>query len=218
MISKRTIDFLKELKQNNNREWFLANKKRYEAASKDFAAFVEKLLAGICSFDNRMTAVTAKECIFRINRDIRFSADKSPYKTHFGAYMAPGGRKDMTAGYYMHVEPGKSFIAGGCYMPPTDMLDKIRKEIAWNYKDFLKITNNKNFKKYFKELEGDKLKKAPRGFDPEHEAIEVLKFKSFIVSGELKNKELSNPRAEELVVKICKANYPLIQFLRQASE
>lgn len=218
MIAKSTIDFLKELKRNNNRDWFIANKKKYEAASGDFFAFTEQLLAGISSFDGRMKAVTAKDCIFRINRDIRFSADKSPYKTHFGAYMAPGGRKDMTAGYYMHLEPGQSFIAGGCYMPPTAMLEKIRKEIAWNYKDFLKITKNKTFKKNFQGFEGEKLKKPPRGFDPDHEAIELLKHKSFIVSSELSNSMLIVAGAEKTVTGICKSIYPLNEFLRQATE
>jgi uncharacterized protein (TIGR02453 family) len=218
MLAKSTIDFLKDLKDNNNRDWFTANKKRYEAASKDFKVFVEKLLAGIASFDGSMKMATAKDCIFRINRDVRFSADKSPYKTAFGANMAPGGRKDTTSGYYLHLEPGKSFIAGGCYMPPSDLVEKIRKEIAWNYNDFKKILENKEFKKVYGQLEGEKLKRPPKGFDPDHPAIEILKHKSFIVSHEMPITKLTKAGAEEEILNLCRVLLPLNTFMRQTAK
>ena len=218
MLAKSTIDFLKDLRNNNNREWFTANKKRYEAASADFREFITSLLAGLSSFDDKMKMVTAKECIFRINRDVRFSNDKSPYKSNFGANMAPAGRKDMLSGYYLHVEPGKSFLGGGCYMPPADVLEKIRKEIAWNYKDFRKIINSKTFKDVYSDLDGEKLKKAPKGFDADHPAIEILKHKSFIATKEINTSMLTKQGAKEELLKMFKALKPLNNFVRMATE
>ena len=217
MLQKSTIQFLRDLKNNNNREWFQDNKKHYQAALADFTNFVEQLLAGISKFDSSMKMVKAKECIFRINRDVRFSADKSPYKTNFGANMAPGGRKDMISGYYIHVEDPKSFYGGGCYMPPADVLDKIRKEIAWNYKDFKKIIENKKFIEEFKNLDGDKLKKAPKGFDPDDPAIEILKHKSFIAMKEVSAAGLTKNTANEQVLVAFKALKPLNDFMRHAT-
>jgi uncharacterized protein (TIGR02453 family) len=124
MISQSTIHFLADLKVNNNRDWFNANRIRYENSRSEYFAFVNQLIAGIKHFDHSIGTLEAKECTFRINRDIRFSPNKEPYKTNMGAYMARGGRKSPYAGYYFHLEPGASFVSGGIYMAPPENIKK----------------------------------------------------------------------------------------------
>ena len=181
MLHKSSLDFLKKLKKNNNREWFNANKKLYEDAKYDFEIFVFELIQKIAEFDESVSGLEPKNCIFRIYKDVRFSKDKSPYKTNMGAFICKGGRKNNAAGYYIHLSPGECFLAGGLYMPMPDKLLDVRNRIASNYKAFVKIVQDKEFKKYYGELwQGDKLKTAPKGFDKEHPAMEYLKLKSFI--------------------------------------
>ena len=127
---KRTIiNFLKDLEQNNNREWFQANKVHYDTAKAEFETFINSLIPAIAKFDDSVKLITAKECIFRIFRDVRFAKDKSPYKTNFGAFIAKGGRKNHGPGYYFHLQPGECFLSGGVWMPSPDIMKKIRQEI-----------------------------------------------------------------------------------------
>jgi uncharacterized protein (TIGR02453 family) len=137
MVKKTTLEFLSDLTDNNQREWFEANKKRYEAAKKDVAALVGELISGITSFDGNLAGLEAKDTLFRIFRDVRFSHDKSPYKNNMGAWMARGGRKSLFAGYYLHIEAGdKSFLAGGSYMPEAPVLKAIREAVDYQPEDF----------------------------------------------------------------------------------
>jgi uncharacterized protein (TIGR02453 family) len=214
-INKSTLDFLKELKMNNNREWFLNNQATYKAAKGNFEAFVQEVIKGVCEFDPILKGLEAKNCIFRINRDVRFTNDKSPYKTNFGAFIVRGGKKngDRYAGYYIHIDPEGSFIAGGAYMPPSPWLSAIREKIDEQHEKFKKIINDKNFIKHFKELEGEKLKKPPKGYSSDNPNIELLKHKSYLVMSYVSDNQLTSPDYYNHVLDVMKAMKPLHDFL-----
>ncbi|RKS90442.1 uncharacterized protein (TIGR02453 family) [Flavobacterium limicola] len=182
MLSKETLQFLDDLKANNNRDWFLENKKRYEAFKKDYQQLVADLLDAMKPLDPSLEMLEVKNCTFRINRDIRFSKDKTPYKSHLGIWLSSGAKGLNRSGYYIHLEKGASFIAGGLYCPESDDLKKMRKEIAYFHDDLEAILEEKDFKREFGDFdrnEKDTLKNPPRGYDKEHPAIELLKLKSF---------------------------------------
>lgn len=217
MEFKIILDFLKKLKKNNNREWFTDNKKKFEAAKDAFEPAVERLLDGIGKFDKRIAEVTPKECIYRIYRDVRFSKDKTPYKTNFGAVMGEGGRKTTSAFYYIQIEPGdNSFIAGGLYMPEGEKLKKIRQEIDYNANDFKKILNKKSFKQYFPQIEGEKLKKAPKGYAPDDPNIELLKHKSYVVMHQFTDAQIMDDAFTKECIKMYKEMKPFNDFLHVA--
>lgn len=219
MLSKATFQFLKDLKANNNRDWFLANKDRFDTAKNEFEGFIEQLIKKIAEFDEEMEGVDAKKAIFRIYRDVRFSKDKSPYKTHFGAHISASSKKSEihnNAGYYIHVGDNESMLAGGAYMPPSDWLLNIRKEIAYNSGEFKKIIEKSDFKKYFGTLEGEKLVKAPKGFDPQHPDIEFLKMKSFLAVNKVGNEVVMSPDFMNYATLVFKAYAPFRKFLNEA--
>ncbi len=217
MIAKETLDFLKKLAKNNNREWFQANKKAFDAAQDNMTAFAGYLIGEIGKFDGEVANLDPKACVFRIYRDVRFSKDKSPYKVNLGAYISPGGRKSMQPGYYFHVQPNASFIAGGKHLPDGGECLKIRNAIAKNTAEFLKIVEKKSFRDAFGQMSGDKLKSAPKGFDPEHQAVEYLKLKEFMAFTELHDdKFLTSAEFPKHLVKTIKEMYPLVAFLRKA--
>lgn len=212
-MKKTTIDFLKNLSKNNNRDWFTENKKSYTEAHVDTINFVEELIDEIGKFDSEIAKLDAKKSLFRIYRDVRFSKDKSPYKTNFGAGLGMG-KGNKVAGYYLHIEPGKSFIAGGVYQPEPSVLKEIRKEVSMNGDEFLEIVNDKNFKKYFGELDqDDKLQKVPQGFEKDDKMADFLKLKNFVVLHYLKDEELFDKNAIQNFGKIYKAMKPLNDFL-----
>jgi uncharacterized protein (TIGR02453 family) len=214
-IKKSTLDFLTAIKCNNNRDWFIANRPMYLDARDNFETFVQKIIDEIVFFEPIMKGLEAKSCVFRINRDIRFSNDKSPYKSHFGAFIVQGGKKngDKFAGYYFHVEPGKSIMAGGAYTPPTPWLSAIREKISDRPDEFIKITDNKDFKKYFGEIDGDKLKTVPKGYPKDHPYIELLKFKSYLVVNEASDKKVLSKDFFDNVISVFRAMKPLNNFL-----
>ena len=217
MIQAETIEFLKKLAKNNNREWFQANKKAFDAAQDNMTAFAGYLIGEIGKFDDAVASIDPKSCVFRIYRDVRFSKDKSPYKVNLGAYISPGGRKSMQPGYYFHVQPGSSFIAGGKHMPDSGECLKIRTTISTNTAEFLKIVDKKSFRDAFGQLHGDSLKSAPKGFDADHKAVEYLKLKEFMSWTEFKSdKLLTTPDFPKQLVKLTKEMYPLVAFLRKA--
>jgi uncharacterized protein (TIGR02453 family) len=218
MLQQSTLHFLKQLNKNNNKPWFDENRKIYEQAKSDFVLFISGLIRTISSFDASLENLEAKKCIFRINRDVRFSKDKSPYKTNFGASLSAGGKKISIAGYYFHCEPGKSFLAGGFYMPEPDQLAKIRQEIDYNYDKWKKIIQDRSFKKFFPDgIEGiNILSRPPKGYDESNPAIEFLKMKCFIVSHPLTDKELTDKDLLKKSQQVYKAMWPLINFLNTA--
>jgi len=173
-------------------------------------------MSRISKFDPEIVGLDPKSCVFRIYRDVRFSKDKSPYKTNLGAFIALGGKKTMAPGYYFHIQPKMFFAAAGKHLPDAGELLKIRNAIAANTKDFLKIVEAKKFKDRFGGLDGERLSKPPKGFAPEAPAIEYLKLKSFTVSEEFAEKPATGKEYPKLLAESFKAAYPLIVFLRNA--
>lgn len=212
-----SLKFLKQLAKNNNKEWFDVNRKTYEVCKTEFETLVKSVIDKCTIFDNGLLNLEAKKCMFRINKDVRFSKDKSPYKTNMGASINPGGKKSMVPGYYIHIEPGKSFLAGGCYQPMPETLAAIRQEIDYNSAEFKKILSSKDFKSYFKELsQEDKLKTAPKGYDKNHPDKELLQHKHFIVMHHLKDEDVLNKNFPSYASKVFKAMLPLNLFLRRS--
>jgi uncharacterized protein (TIGR02453 family) len=220
MAFEKTSAFLKALKKNNNKEWFDKNKSKYLDAKEEFDVFVQSLITGLSKMDKKISPdLKAKDCVFRIYKDVRFSKDKTPYKTHFGAYFSPGGKKSSAAGYYVHFQPGGLFIAGGNWQPEPLQLQAIRQEIDYNGDKLVKILKSKPFSTYFKGLsDDDKLKTVPKGFDKEHKQIELLKLKSFVAVHEITDSKLKGNAFEKEVMAGFKAMLPLLEFLREASD
>jgi uncharacterized protein (TIGR02453 family) len=209
---KPTLDFLKALKRNNNRTWFQAHRAEYDEASRAFETFVGALIDELWPTEG-LGGLTPKDCIFRIHRDIRFSKDKTPYKTHMGAYIAPGGRKAMGIGYYVHVCPGDSMIAGGLHEPDPKRLDRFRQTIARDARPFKKIIEAKSFREYFGVVEGEKLKSAPRGYSKDHPEIELLRMKQVMVRRGIADRELLDSDVIRQIVKGFKRMKPFLVYL-----
>lgn len=220
MIQKSTIQFLKDLQKNNNRPWFETNRKIYEAAKADIENLVASLIPAIAKFDQPIGDLAIKDCTFRINRDVRFSKDKSPYKSNMAAYFSRGGKKANGAGYYFHCQPGNSYAAGGFYSPMPPELAKVRQEIDYSFAEWQKIVNNKTFKKYFvKGVEGmEVLSRPPKGYEADNPAIEYLKMKHFIVSKPFSDEELQSKNLVKDIAKVFETMKPMIDFLNQAIE
>lgn len=191
-ITSDNFEFLKELGLNNNREWFTENKKLYEANLKNIVVFADSLLAKMNEHDVLETP-TGKKSLFRIYRDVRFSKDKSPYKTHWSGSFRRATQL-RRGGYYFHIQPGnQSFIGGGFWEPNKEDLQRIREEIAADPSEMRQILSNPNFIKTFGALQGEQLKTAPKGFDKEHPAIDLLRYKQFIFSRNFTDKEVLQP-------------------------
>jgi uncharacterized protein (TIGR02453 family) len=216
MLAKETVDFLKKLDKSNNRDWFNANKDAFVSANDNIIAVTGDLIGRIAKFDPTVAGIDPKSCVFRIYRDVRFSKDKSPYKTNLGAFVAPGGKKAMLPGYYFHIQPGMFFSAAGKHMPDGSELLKIRNAIVSKTKEFLKIVEDKKFTKRFGEFDGDRLTKPPKGFPADHPAIEYLKLKSFTVTEEFSAKDAVSKDYPKMLAESFKAAYPLVEFLRRA--
>lgn len=216
MIESETIEFLKKLDKNNNRDGFNANKSAFIKANDNVIAVTGDLIGRISKFDAAVAGLDPKSCVFRIYRDVRFSKDKSPYKTNLGAFIAPGGRKAMSPGYYFHVQPKMFFSAAGKHMPDAGELLKIRTYIDKNAREFFKIVEVRKFLDRFGGFHGDRLSKPPKGFSADHPAIEYLKFKSFTVVEEFSEAEAASMDYPKLLADSFKAAYPLVTFLRNA--
>ena len=221
MLHPLTLKFLKDLKKHNNKAWFDANRAAYETAKIDFENFIQSLLERHGKNDADLTDLVARKCMFRINRDIRFSKDKSPYKTNFGASMDKGGKKSGLAGYYFHLEPGNSFVGGGLWMPAPDVVKKVRQEIDYCFDEFSKIVSAGKFKSLYGEFytgEGIKLSKVPQGFEKENPAAEFLKPKSWLVLKNLGNAELTSKDLLKKTANAFAVMQPFIKFLNRAVE
>lgn len=217
MISKNTFRFLKALSENNNREWFEKHKPEYQIIQSEFKDMLVELVVEMSKFDKTLQNVDVSKSIFRIYRDVRFSKDKTPYKTNMGAWINKGGKNSIYAGYYLHLQPGgNSFAAAGCYSPDAETLKKLRQEIDYSSGAFKKILNEKKLKQTFGELSDFKLKTNPKGYDPANPMIEYLKQKSFIVSKQMKDIEISKQDFIQSLSDIYKAAHPLVQFLNKA--
>ncbi len=216
MDLKIILNFLSQLKENNNRDWFKNNKISYEQAKTEFEKFVLELIQIANKYNPEIGFLNPKDCIFRIFRDVRFSKDKSPYKANFGAVIADGGRKSPFAGFYVHLEPDESFISGGVYMPESKNLKAIRTEIYENSGDYKKIINNTKFKKYFDEIYGEKLKNAPRDFPKDFADVELLKHKHYAVVHNVNNSFWDSKELFKQLSEIFGAVSPFNDFINKA--
>ena len=208
-----TLDFLGMLQAHNNREWFENNRAAYERARETFEIFVDRLIRDAGRIED-LKGVAARDCIFRIYRDVRFSKDKSPYKTNMAAMIVAGGRKSGRQGYYVHLAPhDESMIAGGLYMPSSEQIGKFRRAIARDAAPFKKIIGAREFKKYFGTLEPEKLKNAPLGFPRDHPEIELLKWKQVVVMHPLADEQVSAPDLVPYAVRVFKAMKPFLDYL-----
>ena len=209
--------FLEELKQNNNREWFNANKDWYLAVKAEHEAFVNRLIPALAKVDPEIDGLTAKDCIYRIYRDVRFSPNKEPYKTHIGAYMVKGGKKSPRAGYYVHIEPGNSLLSGGIWYPEPSLLKALRKDVYDNIDEFTGIVRDKKFQKYYT-LDGEKLKTVPQPFPKDFPEGEMLKYKSYTVTNNIPDTFLERVDAIEQIVERFALMQPFNRFLNYTVE
>ncbi len=215
---KEILEFLSKLSKNNTREWFAANKEEYQHAYAVFVEFIGLLIDKISVFDEDIATLEPKKCVFRIYRDVRFSNDKSPYKTNFGADISPQGRKSPFASYYLHIEPDNCFVAGGMYHPEVEILNRIRQEIDYNPDLIHSILEDPKFHKAFKELQGDKLKRPPKGYAADHPDVELLKHKDFIVFKKIQDKTVVGNGFLKVATDYYKLIKPLNDFLNMAIE
>ena len=220
MLQPSTIKFLKDLKKNNNKPWFDANRKRYEEAKADFTNFIQQVIDAHGKKDKTIAGIKAKDCLFRINRDIRFSKDKSPYKTNFGASINKGGRKAFsTAGYYFHLEPGQCFVGGGIYQPMPEELKKVRQEIDYNFNDFKKIIGSKKFKAFYGDLDKSSeflLSRVPKGYEADNPAADYLRLKSYIAFVQLSDADLTSKDLLKKTSEAFTVLQPLIDFINES--
>ena len=222
MFQPSTVTFLKELKKNNNKTWFDNHREKYISAKIDFENFVGKILTSVSAFDTDMKELQAKNCTFRINRDIRFSKDKTPYKTNMGASLNRGGKKSIFAGYYFHLEPGgNSFAGGGLWMPQAPELKKLRQEIDYCFPELKRILNSAAFKAQYTGLEmneGQMLVNIPKGYEKGNPASSFLKLKSFVATKKIPDALLTISGLTKEVVLAFKALMPLVKFMNRSME
>ncbi len=217
MDTHQILAFLKKLQVNNDKAWMDAHRDDYQAARASFVELISRLLRGLEAEDEGMRGLDSKKCLFRINRDIRFSKDKSPYKINFGAALSEGGRKSGNAAYYLHLQPhDESFIGGGIYQPPREVLAKVRQEIDYNSSELLRIASAPDFKGHFGAIQGDALKHAPKGYEPDHPNIELLKLKDYIVLRKLTDQEVTDAQFPERALAIFKTMIPFVHYLNVA--
>jgi uncharacterized protein (TIGR02453 family) len=214
----RMLRFLSELDKNNNRDWFHAHQPEFLEAKITFEKFVSQMIVRISQFDPHVKGVSASSSIFRIYRDTRFSNDKTPYKTNFGAHMCRGGKNSGDPGYYFHVQPGECFNSAGIYMPSSDKLKLIRREIVNFPDDFKKLIEDPDFVKEYTLSQEDKLKRPPVGFPADFELIEYLKLKNYCPWIPLHDSMLSSPDLLDFVIdRYCRMK-PFNDFIYRALE
>lgn len=217
MLKKETLVFIKDVAENNNREWFAEHKPKYEEAKADVLELVAAIIPELSKIDPLISAdLDPKKCLMRIYRDVRFSKNKDPYKNNFGMWFSSKSKGGNEPGYYLHIQPGKSFIAGGYWMPEPPHVKLIRQEIDYNIGDFKEIIENEEFKKNYKLGTASALKNAPKGYDPADPNIEYLKLKSFEATMPLDDQEFFKPTLVNKLISSFKTVHPLVAFLRNA--
>ncbi len=214
---KPVMAFLSKLARNNDRTWFEAHRPDYDEARLLFMSFVQELIDGLDRFED-MRGVTPKDCVMRIYRDVRFSKDKSPYKTGMGASIGPGGRKAYGFQFYLHLEPGgNSMVAGGMHEPEPAQLNAFRAAISRDARPFKSIVGARTFRQYFGEVSGDRLKTAPQGYDRSHPEIELLRLKEVVAIHKLPDDVVVAPGLSTHVVNVCAAMKPFLDYLREVA-
>lgn len=218
MLHAGTLKFLTDLKKHNEKTWFDAHRPQYETARSDFFMMVEKLIPAIAKFDAPIGMLQLKQCVFRINRDVRFSKNKDPYKSNMACYFNQAGKNGSGAGYYLHIEPGGCFAAGGIWVPEPPVLAGIRQEIDYGFEEWKQLIKNKGFVKTFPEglTSNEKLVRPPKGYEENNPAIEYLKMKSFIVRKNFKDSEILDKNFVTHAAKTFQTMKPLIDFLNRS--
>jgi uncharacterized protein (TIGR02453 family) len=216
-LHPKTFAFLNGIKKNNNKPWFEKNKPLYEEIKHGMIGFMADLIKEVSKFDRSVAGADAKKSVMRIYRDIRFSKDKSPYKTNIGAGISIDPKMGSTAGYYVHLQPGSSFLGGGIWMPDAPMLSKIRQEIDYNFTGFKKIVESSSFKKTFGQLDqSEKLTRPPKNYSPENPAIHYLMLKSFTCGTAIADADVLSDKFLKKAIAVFKEMQPLIHFLNGA--
>lgn len=213
---QEVLNFLSELRINNNKEWFDQNRDRYEESRKKVLFLTELVIHEVSKFDPEIGSLTAKDCVFRIFRDVRFSHDKTPYKINMGSFIARGGRKSMGAGYYLHIEPGGSFVGGGSYCPPADSLKALRTEIFDHPDEFKKLIYSDSFRRTYPEMYDDKLKTPPKGFPKDFPDIDLLKYKSYAFTSRIDDSVVAGDAYVGKIIDAFKELAPVNRFLNTA--
>jgi uncharacterized protein (TIGR02453 family) len=209
------LPFLKNLTENNDRDWFKAHKKEYDLARNAFVNLVDKVIIGLSSFEPQVSGLTSKAAVFRIYRDVRFSNDKRPYKTHFGAFLAENGRKSTKAGYYFHIAPGECFLGGGLYRPDAEQLKKVRAQIDYNAQSLRDIVATESFKSVYGNMQGEQLKTAPRDYPKDHPDIDLLRHKDFLGTHQF-NEAVLNDNPVDYIVERFEALKPFNDYFNDA--
>ena len=210
---KLVLDFLKGLQKNNNKPWFEEHRSSYERARVHYEAFIDQVIVGFGSVED-LGGITAKDCVMRIYRDLRFSKDKSPYKRSMAASIGPGGKRSTRLSYYLHIEPpDASMIAGGLYSPDSSQIIKFRETVDRNSKPFKEVINNKVFKQTFGDIQGEKLKTAPKGYERDHPEIELLRLKQVIAIEHLTEAQVLSPKFGDHVIDSFTAMKPFLDYL-----
>ncbi|CAH0995069.1 hypothetical protein EMA8858_01189 [Emticicia aquatica] len=213
MLTHHTLQFLTYLQENNNREWFQSNKKDYEKLKEEFEALCQDILSGLTLFQEDLINTKVKDCIFRINRDVRFSKDKSPYKNYISAAFGPGGRHSNKIDFYIQIQPDATILGGGMWAPTPTQLASFRQEIDYNPAMLKGIIEDESFNKYFNEIHGEKVKKMPKGYPIDHPDIELLKYKQLFFVHRYKNDEVFNPTFANEIVTGCKILKPYLDYV-----
>ncbi len=208
-ILPATLKFLKDLEKNNNRDWFLAHKSQYELATANMKEMLSDVIQGLNKKD-----VIEDGRLFRIYRDVRFSKDKAPYKNHFGIHFVRASQA-RRGGYYLHIQPGDTFVGGGFWSPTPEDLKRIRDEFAFDDKPVRKILASKSFISNFGTLAGDELKTAPSGYDRNSPSIDLIRKKQFLISRKFKDKEVLDPGFTKEVVKTFEAMRPFFDYMSE---
>jgi uncharacterized protein (TIGR02453 family) len=210
---KPVLEFLKGLQKNNNKLWFDDNRPVYERAKARFEDFIDEVIIGLGSVED-LRGITARDCVYRIYSDVRFSKDRSPYKMNMGASIGPGGKRSWRLSYYMHLEPhGASMVAGGLHAPDSSQLVKFREAIDRDSKPFKKVVDHKAFKKTFGEVSGEKLKTVPKGYDRDHPDIELLRMKEVVAVKGFPDALVLSPSFSAQVVEAFTAMKPFLDYL-----
>lgn len=216
MINPSTLTFLEELRKNNNRAWMQEHRDEYLAAKANVEEFVLEVIEDVSAFDPRVVGLTPKQFMFRLHRDVRFSHNKLPYKTHFGAVIGPDGRKSPGGIYYVHIEPNATFVGGGVWHPEREQLANIRKSIDRKGNEFQKILDDTAFTKNFGELQGDTLKTAPRDYPKDHKYIDILRHKDFVASHYMTDNQITSKNAVKQIVQLFESLQPMNRWLDNA--
>lgn len=211
-ITKSTFQYLQDLKDNNTREWFHANKKRYDTVKSDFEETIKELIGSIGEFEN-MTGVEVKHCNYRIARDVRFTNDKAPYKSWLSASFSEGGRKSGRVDFYLHVQENDSFLGGGMWSPTPEHLAKLRQEIDYNSQELKSIIHNSDFVKTFGNIQGEFVKSSPKGYSKDHPEIELLRFKQMFFLYKFTKEEVCSPDFVKNVTEIARILKPFLDYL-----